>query len=89
MVDSTSKEVRPAVAKALNTLDKVFSGETLDTKPINMIDLSKTMTKLPYRQEQETIEHALSKLFDIAGGKIEGKPNKDIVENLKKLVIAA
>jgi hypothetical protein len=87
MVESSAPH--PSISKQLDKLDKVFTGKKLETDECNMGDLSRTLTKMPYRQEPETIGHVMDKLFKIAGDKISNESDKTVLEGLKKMVLLA
>lgn len=42
---------------------------------------------MPYRQEEETTQHVLAKLFAIAKDKLKDEDSKEVMENLEKAVL--
>lgn len=61
----------------------------MEAKQIDMQDFSRILTKMPFKHHKENVNAVISKLFDIAGGKLKDDHDKAVVEGLKQYVLAA
>ena len=58
----------------------------MDANDVNVDQLSRTVTKMPGRQNRDTIEQTIDVLFDIAKTKMSSDDDKEVLANLRKHV---
>ena len=73
--------------KAVNDIKNLLSkGDKLEAKEIDVMDLSRIISKMPNKNNRETAQAVINALFDIAAEKIKDDHNKGILEGLRKYI---
>ena len=82
-------EARPAKSAALERshakiTQQFANSDNMSASQPELDSLSRTIAKMPARQERNVIEQTIDTLFDVAASKMSGDADKEILANLRK-----
>jgi hypothetical protein len=59
------------------------SGPKLEAKEVDINDLSRYIVKMPNKQNKDNVSAVISKLFEVAKGKMKDDDSKAVVDGLR------
>lgn len=78
------------VDKSLGQIQALLAlNPNMEAKEIDMQDMSRILTKMPFKHHKDNVNAVVAKLFEAAASKMKDDHDKAVLAGLHKFVLAA